>query len=72
MIQILIDHGIFHLFSELLILQASELDKRTDVIPVFFVILTVRLKHAGKLVRHLLGNVVRHLIYKSVILKSAS
>ena len=70
MVQILIDHGIFHLFSELLILQAAEFDEWADVVPVFFIILAVCFEHPGQLVRNLFGDIIRYFIDKSVVLES--
>ena len=67
-IQILEQNRVFHLVTELFIFQASELDERTDVIPVFLIVFSLCLAHSGKLVCNLLGNVFRDLIHKSVIL----
>ncbi len=53
-------------------LQAAELDKRSDVIPVFLIILPVCLAHPGQLVCHLLRNIVGNLLYKAVILQCES
>ena len=72
MVQILVDHGVLHLLAELLILEASELDERADIVPVFLVVLTVCLEHSGQLVSDLLGNIVRHFIYKTIVLQRAS
>ena len=71
-VDVLIQDVIHHPVGELFILQASEFDKRADIIPVFLVILAVGLKHAGELVRHLLGDVVGNFLDKSVVLQRAS
>ena len=70
--QVLVQDEIAHLFSKLLILDIAELDKGRNVIPVFLIIFPVCLTHAGQLVRHLLRDVIRYLLYKAVILKGAS
>ena len=72
MIQILVDHGVFHLLAELLVLQAAELDERADIIPVFLIVLSVCLEHSDQFVCNLLGNVICNFIYKAVILQRAS
>ena len=72
MVQILVDHGVLHLLTELLILEASELDERADIVPVFLVVLTVCLEHSGQLVSHLLGNIIRHFVHKAIVLQRAS
>ena len=72
MLQILVDHGIFHLLTELLVLQAAELDERTDVVPVFLIILAVCPEHADQFVSHFLGNVICHFIDKPVVLQRTS
>ena len=71
-IQILVDHGVFHLLAELLVFEASELDERADIVPVFLIILAVCLEHADQFVRHFLGNIIRHLVDKAVVLQRAS
>src|SRR5699024_10360496 len=43
-----------------------------DIIPVFFISFTVSLAHYCQLVRYLLGNILRYLLYKSIILQRAS
>ena len=69
MIKILVKHRILHLLTEFLIFQATELDKWTDVIPIFLIVLTVCLEHSIQLVSNLLGNVISNFIYKSVVLQ---
>ena len=71
-VQILKDDKILHLLLEFLILQAAKLDEWTDIIPVFLVILAVNFVHTGQLVRNLLGNVVRNLLNKAIVLQCAS
>ena len=71
-VQILEQDVIVHLLTELVILQAAKLDERADVVPVFVVLFLLGLTHAGELVRHLLGNIFGNLLYKAVILQSAS
>ena len=71
-IQILKDNEILHLLLELLILQAAKFDKRTDIIPVFLIILTINLVHTGQLVCYLFGNIIGNLFDKAIILKCTS
>ena len=71
-VQILEEDIIIHLLTELVILQAAELDEGTDVIPVFVVLFLIRLAHTGQLVRYLLGNVLGDLLDKSIILQCTS
>ena len=68
-IQVLVDHGVFHLLAELLVLQAAELDERADIIPVFLIVLSVCLEHSDQFVCNLLGNVICNFIYKSIVLQ---
>ena len=72
MLKILIKHGIFHLLTEFFIFQASKLDERTDIVPVFFIILTVCLKHAIEFICYFLRNIIRNFIYESIILQCTS
>jgi len=72
MIQVLKEDGVLHLVAEFLVLQASELDERADAVPVFLIVFSLGLAHTGQLVCHLLGNIIRDLINKSVILQCAS
>ena len=72
MINILEQDIICHLITELLILQASELDKRTDVIPILLIRLFVCLAHSAQLICNLLGNIICNLIHESVILQCTS
>ena len=46
-IQILEQHILHHTLTELLILDAAKFDERTDIIPVFLIILTVSLAHTA-------------------------
>ena len=71
-LQILIKDIIPHFLRELFILDITELDEWRYIIPVLLIVLTVRLAHAGKLVSHLLGNVIRYLLYKTIVLQRAS
>ena len=72
MINILEQDVICHLITELLILQASKLDKRTNIIPILLIRLFVCLAHSAQLICNLLGNIIRDLINKSIILQSTS
>ena len=71
-VQILEEDIIRHLLAEFVVPEASVLDKRADVIPVFVVVFLVCPAHAGELVRHLLRDVVGDLRGKAVILQRAS
>ena len=71
-VEILVQDGVCHLFAEFAVLDAAEFDERADIIPVFFIILAVGLAHAGELVCDLLCDVVGDLLYKAVVLQSAS
>ena len=71
-IKILVKHRILHLFTEFLILQATEFDKWADIVPVFLIILTVCLEHSVQLVSNLLRNVISNFIYKSIVLQCAT
>ena len=72
MIQVFVDHRIFHLLAEFFILQAAEFNEGTDVIPVFLIILSVCLKHSRQLIRHFLRNVIGNFIDESIVLQGAS
>ena len=71
-INILKEDCILHLIAEFLVFEASEFDKRADAVPVFLIIFSLCLTHSGQLIRHFLGDIVRYLIDKSVILQCAS
>ena len=71
-VQILEQDIISHLLCKFLILNIPEFDERCNIIPIFFIIFTVRLAHAGQLVRHLLGDIVGNLLHKAVVLQRAS
>ena len=71
-IQILKEDVIGHLLTELVILQAAELDERTDVIPVFIVFFLLGLTHTGKLVCNLFRNIIGNLLYKTIVLQRTS
>ena len=71
-VQILENNVLVHLLGELLVSQASELNEWADIVPVFLVVLSVCLAHAGQLIRYLLCNVIGNLLHKAVVLKSAS
>ena len=70
--QVLVDDIILHLLGELFVLDAAELDKWINVIPVFLIAFTVCLAHTGQLVCHLLGNVIGNLPDKTIILQGRS
>ena len=71
-VQVLEQDIVIHTLAELVVLQAAELDEGADIIPVFLVFFLLRLAHAGKLVRHLLGDIFGNLLHKAVILQRAS
>ena len=71
-VEILVQDGVCHLFAEFAVLDSAKFDERADIIPVFFIILAVGLAHAGELVCDLLCDVVGDLLYKAVVLQSAS
>ena len=71
-IQILVDHIVLHLVVELFVSDTSELDERAYIIPVLLILLAVILAHACQLVGYLLGDVVRYLLYETVVLQSTS
>ena len=71
-VQIFEQDKVFHLFLEFLIFQASIFDKRTDVIPVFLIILSVGLTHAAQFVGYFFRDVFRNLCHETVVLKGAS
>ncbi len=70
--QILIKDIIPHFLRELFILDITEFDEWRNIVPVLLIVFTVRLAHAGKLVSHLLGDIVRNLLYKTIVLQRAS
>ena len=70
-VQVLEQDVIVHPLTELIVLQAAELDKGTDVIPVLVILFLLGLAHAGELVRHLLGDVLGDLFHKAVVLEGA-
>ena len=72
MIQILVDHGVFHLLAELLVFEASELDERADIVPVFLIILAVCLEHSNEFICYFLGNVICNFIHKTIVLQCTS
>ena len=45
---------------------------RADIIPVFFIVFSVCLAHAGQFISHLLADIIRDFLYKSVILQRTS
>ena len=57
-VQILKQNIIRDLFTELIILQAAELDKRTDIIPVLLILFFLCLAHTRQLVSHFFGNII--------------
>ena len=69
---ILKEDGILHLIAEFLVFEASEFDERADAVPVFLIILSLCLTHSGQFIRYFLGDIVRNLIDKSIILQRAS
>ena len=71
-VKILKQHRIFYFFSEFFIFQTSKLDKRTDIIPVFFIIFSVCFEHTVQFVCNLLRNIVCNFCYKSIILQCTS
>ena len=71
-IDILKEDIIVHLVTELFILQAAVLDKRSDIVPVFLVGFLLCLAHADQLVCNLLGDVLLDLLDKSIVLQSRS
>ena len=70
--QILEQDVIRHLLTELIILQAAELDERADIVPIFLVLFLFGLAHARQLIRNLLADVVGNLLHKAVVLQCAS
>ena len=71
-VNILKQNDFLHLVAELLVFQAAELDERADIVPIFLVVLSLRLAHSGKLICNLLGNVIGNLIDEPVVLERAS
>ena len=67
-LHVLEDDVIFHLIVKFLVTDAAKLNEWADVIPVFFIVFTIGLAHAGKLFRHFLSDVVRNFLNKTVIL----
>ena len=71
-VDIFVQHVIHHLVGEFFILDAAEFQERVDIIPEVLISLPVCLAHTGKLVGKFLRNIIRNLLYKSVVLQSAS
>ena len=71
-LEVLIDDEVLHLVAELHVLQAAELDERTDVIPTLFVGLALGLVHAGQFVGNLLCDVIADLLNETVVLQGAA
>ena len=69
---ILNQNVVHHTVTELTVLDTTIFDERTDIIPIFFIIFTVCLAHTAQLVSYLLADIIRDLLYKSVILQCAS
>ena len=63
---------IIHFLAVLVIFQAAELDKGTNIIPIFLVFFFFCPAHTGQLISHFLGNVLGNLLYKTVILQRTS
>ena len=71
-VNVLEKNSIFHLITELFVLQAAKFDKWADIIPVLLVFLSLGLAHTGQLICHFLRNVFSNFINKSIILQSTS
>ena len=57
-LKVLEEDVIRHLLAELVILQAAELDERTDIVPVLLVLFLLGLAHSGQLVCNLLADII--------------
>ena len=71
-IQIFKQDIIIHLIREFCIFDASEFDKRADVIPVFLIIFSGCLAHTGQFVSNFLADIIRDFFDKSIVLQCAS
>ena len=71
-VDVLEEDVIVHLGAELVILEATELDEGSDIIPILLVIFLLGLAHSGKLLCNLLGDVLLNLGYEAVVLKRTS
>ena len=71
-VQILEKNIVRHLLTELIVFQTAKLDERTDVIPVFLILLFLGLAHAGQLIRHLFRDILADLLNETVILQRTS
>ena len=71
-LKILVNHEILHLIAELCILETTIFNKRRNVLPVLLIVLAFNLVHADKLVCNLLCNVLRNLLYKTIVLECTS
>ena len=71
-VQILQKGVIQDLLTEFLLFDAAVFDERADVIPVFLIVFTVGLAHAGELVCNLFGNIIGNLLNKTIVLECTS
>ena len=71
-VQILKENIIIHLICKFAVFDAAKFDKWVDIIPIFFIIFSCCLTHTSELVCNFLADIIRNLLYKSIILQRAS
>ena len=64
-----VDNGFLYAAEELLVADAAVLDERMNVLPVFLVILALRVELAHQAIRHLAGDVIAHLAHVAIVLQ---
>ena len=63
---------VFDAVIEFVIFDAAVFDERADIIPVFLIIFTVGLAHAGQFVCNFLADIFRNFLYSTVVLQCTS